>query len=939
MNEISVLTPDKVYQELKTSKRGLTEAEAKQRLEKYGENKIPELKKKPLIWKFLANFYHTFALLLWFSAALSFVAGMDELAWAIIAVIVINALFSFWQEYKAEKATEALKKLIPLYAKVIREGEIKQILATLLVPGDVIILEEGDNISADGRLAEEFELRTNNATFTGESEPSRRTAEPVVRKDLTITELPNLVFSGTSVASGSGRAIVFATGMDTQFGRIAYLTQAVQEELSPLQKEVRRVALIVAALAVVIGLALLVVGSAIARLSLAASFLFAIGMIVANVPEGLLPTLSLSLAAAVQKMVRENALVKKLSSVETLGATTVICTDKTGTLTQNEMTVREIWANQERISVSGVGYKPEGKFLENREPLPQEAATAKLGLLLKVASYCNNARLMPPDGEKPSWTILGDPTEAALLVAARKGGLDYLKALEKENRIYELPFESTRKRMTTIHRVQNPVSLPLLESKDTSTRDKKSRIYQVAYVKGAPKEVLDLCTGIYVNGKVERITPKQRNDIIAENDIFAKQALRVLAFAFRELPPDYKKYTVQEVEKDLVFVGLMAMMDPPRPEVEEAVKRCQRAHIRIIMITGDYGLTAESIARRVGMVSGRETRIVTGAELDRMPDAELSDIVRQKEVIFARVTPDHKLRIATLLRDKGEIVAMTGDGVNDAPALKKADIGVAMGIAGTDVAKEASEMILLDDNFATIVNAVAEGRVVYDNIKKFIVYIFAHLTPEAIPFIFFILFKTPLPITPLQILAIDLGTETLPALALGLEPAEPGIMERPPRSKKESLLNTPLLLRAYVYLGLIESALVVSGYFWVLFSEGWRWGMQVPFNSPLVLKASTMTFLGIVATQVGTVFAAKTNRESVFKVGFFSNPWIIWGIVFETLITLALLYFPPLQKFFGMAPLGWKEWAFVALFPSVIFVADEIRKLIVRRWGVAPKNL
>ncbi|MFZ3062657.1 MAG: cation-transporting P-type ATPase [Actinomycetota bacterium] len=934
MNQVSTLTPAKVYQELKTSKRGLTEAEAKKRLDEYGENKIPEIRKRPLIFKFLANFYHTFALLLWFSAALAFVAGMAELAWAIIAVIVINAVFSFWQEYKAEKATEALKKLVPLYAKVIREGERKQILGTLLVPGDVILLEEGDNISADARLAEEFELRTNNATLTGESEPSRRTAEPVMRKGLTLTELPNLVFSSTSVATGSGKAVVFATGMNTQFGRVAYLTQTVPEELSPLQKEVKRVALVVAALAVVLGLVFFLVGSAIARLSLVASSLFAIGMIVANVPEGLLPTLSLSLAVAVQKMVRENALVKKLSSVETLGSTTVICTDKTGTLTQNEMTVREIWANQERIDVSGVGYKPEGEFLENGKPLSQEALSEKLGLLLKVASYCNNARLIPPNGEKVTWSILGDPTEAALLVATKKGGFDYDKALEKESRIYELPFESIRKRMTTIHQVRNPISLPVLEmGKATGVQDKTTRAYQVAYVKGAPKEVLDLCDRIYVNGRVEKITPDQRDEIIIQNDNLAKQALRVLAFAFRELPPNSKKYTVEEVEKDLVFAGLMAMMDPPRPEVEEAVKRCQRAHIRIIMITGDYGLTAESIATRIGMVSGQKTRIVSGAELDGMPDAELSKVLEQKEVIFARVTPDHKLRIATLLRDKGEIVAMTGDGVNDAPALKKADIGVAMGITGTDVAKEASDMILLDDNFATIVNAIAEGRVVYDNIKKFIVYIFAHLTPEVVPFIFFALLKTPLPITPLQILAIDLGTETLPALALGVEPAEPGIMERPPRSKKEGLLNTPLLLRAYVYLGLIESVLVLSGYFWVLFNEGWRWGMHVPLNSPLVLKASTMTFLGIVATQVGTVFATRTNRVSVFKIGIFSNPWVVWGIIFETLVTLALLYVPPLQRFFGMAPLGLKEWAFVAAFPFIIFLAEELRKLLVRRFN------
>lgn len=927
MSDVFALLPDQVCESLKTSKRGITEKEARTRLQKYGLNKIPEVKGTPLILKFLANFYHTFALLLWFSAALAFIAGMSELGGAIIGVIIINAIFSFWQEYKAEKATEALKKLMPPVARVMREGEIKEIPAEELVPGDLLVLSDGDNISADARVVEEFELRLNMATLTGESLPSRRTTEPLLGKGLAITDIPNLVFSGTSVASGSGRAVVFATGMATQFGKIAYLTQTVEEELSPLQKEVKRVALIVAALAIILGLALFAVNSLVAKLGLAASAMFAIGLIVANVPEGLLPTLSLSLAVAVQRMVKEHSLVKRLSSVETLGSTTVICTDKTGTLTQNEMTVREIFVGNKAIEVSGVGYQPEGEFLFKDEPLSKKEKQSQLDLLFRAAILCNNSRLLSPSETRNSWGIVGDPTEAALLVAAEKAGFHTDQTAQEFPRIYELPFESLRKRMTTIHRQKGQ------GSRQTAGGQARVKGQVVAFVKGAPLEVLSLCTHIQINGRREKISSKQRDKILKENDTFAKAALRVLAFAYRELPENSRKYTVEEVETELTFIGLMAMMDPPRPEVAEAVDECQRAGIRIVMITGDYGLTAESIARRVSIVKGEHVRIVTGSELDAMPDEELTKLL-ESEAIFARVSPEHKLRIASLLEEKGETVAMTGDGVNDAPALKRADIGVAMGITGTDVAKEAGDMILTDDNFASIVKAVELGRIVFENIKKFVVYIFAHLTPEAVPFIGFVIFKIPLPITPIQILAIDLGTETLPALALGVETGEPDIMKRSPRTKREGLLSAPLLLRAYVYLGLIESALVMAGYFFVLYSAGWHWGVQVPIGSTLQLKASTMAFLGIVATQVGTVFACRTNRASVFEIGLFSNTWLIWGIIFETLVTMALLYVPPLQKFFGMYPLGLREWLFVSFFPFVIFFAEEIRKLLVRHFTV-----
>ncbi|MBI2861911.1 MAG: cation-transporting P-type ATPase, partial [Chloroflexi bacterium] len=651
-----------VYETLNTTPRGLSEEEASHRLQLYGPNEIRETGKTPLILRFLANFYQVFALLLWASAGLSFLSGSSALGWAIIAVIVLNAVFSFIQEFQAERAIEALKKLLPAKARVLRDRQAKEILARELVPGDVMILDTGDNISADARLVAEVELRTNNAALTGESEPVRRTADPEPERPVPLIEIPNFVFAGTSVAFGSGRAVVFATGMDTQFGKIAGLTQTVKSAPSPLQIEVQNIALMIAVIAIIVGAALFLVGTFLAELSIPHAMLFAIGMITANVPEGLLPTLTLALAVGVTELARRNALVKRLSAVETMGSVTTICTDKTGTLTQNEMTVREIWCNGKLIHVTGVGYEPSGGLTCDSGPSPF-AATDKLHLLLRAASFCNNARLIPPSSPREKWRIVGDPTEAALLVVALKGSLDHERELEITPRIYELPFESRRKRMTTIHRENGR---------------------PVAYVKGAPKEIIELCNQIVLDGQIQPLTDTLRETITTTNDEFSLSALRVLAVAFRPLPEGINLHAVDQVERDLVFIGLLGMMDPPRPEVANAIKRCYGAGIKIYMITGDYGLTAKAIAARIGLVSGNSTRTVTGAELDHMSDEELREVLLSREVIFARNAPEHKLRIATELKNLGEVVAMTGDGVNDAPALKKADIGIAMGITGTD---------------------------------------------------------------------------------------------------------------------------------------------------------------------------------------------------------------------------------------------------------------
>ena len=923
----SSLTRPEVYAALETSEDGLTSQEAAARLEKYGPNEIREIRGRSLILKFLENFYHLFAIMLWVGGGLAFVGQMPQLGWAIFAVIFINAIFSFWQEFKAEKATEALKRMIPSKAKVMRDGQTQEILAAEIVPGDLIILGEGDNISADARLVEEFEIRTNNATLTGESEPVRKTASAHDDDQLTLIEMPNLIFAGTSVAYGGGKAVVYATGMETQFGKIATLTQSVESELSPLQKEMEKVTQMVAIIATSIGVIFFLLGYFVAHLSLIGGFVFSVGIIVALVPEGLLPTVTLSLAMGVQRMAKRHALIKKLSSVETLGCTTVICTDKTGTLTKNEMTVKDLWVNGEHLEVSGGGYEPTGDFEHDGRALT-EAQRDALEILVRSAALCNNARLIEPGGPEDSWTILGDPTEAALLVAARKAGFDYEAEMKASRRVFELPFDSVRKRMTTVH---------------------MHKFGRIGYVKGAPKEVLELCTSLATADGTKPLSDEMRATVVEQNDSFARDGLRVLAMAYRPITDDERDFSPEKTETDLVFVGLMAMMDPPRDEVSLAVEQCATAGIKVIMITGDYGLTAESIARRIGIVKG-EARIITGNDLNAMDDDGLRAALKLGNVLFARVSPEHKMRIAIVLKSMDEIVAMTGDGVNDAPALKVADIGVAMGIAGTDVAKEAAEMILTDDNFASIVHAIEEGRAVYDNIRRFVGYIFASNMPELLPFIAFVLFRVPLALTVMQVLAIDLGTDMLPALALGTEAAEPGIMTRPPRPRTERMLNKALLVRSMVFLGGIQALAAMGAFFFYQLMHGWQWSMGFaamagPVATPETVAiygsaaasvaiyhvATTMTHVSVVTTQIGNAFAQRTNRESVFRVGFFSNKYLLWGIAAELVIINILVYVQPFQRVFEHGPLGPWDWAFLLALTPLLLIADEIRKYLMRR--------
>jgi P-type Ca2+ transporter type 2C len=909
---------EKLYKELNVTLNGLSDKEAATRLKEYGPNTIIVKRKRPMIFRFLDNFIHLLAIILWVAAALCFIprVGMPQLGYAIIFVIVINAVFSFLQEYRAEKALEALRNLIPSYSKVLRSGEVKEVLSGELVPGDILILEEGDNISADARLIEAYDIRTNNSVLTGESDPQRKNADSIFEENVDELRLANVVYMGTSVTNGSGRAVVYATGMKTQFGKIANLTQSVKEQLSPLQIEINKTSQILAYIAVGIGILFFILSLFTVKIGFVGAFVFAIGCIVAFVPEGLLPTVTISLAMGVQRMAKRNALIKKLSSVETLGCTTVICTDKTGTLTQNEMTVKEIWASGNSYDVSGVGYTPEGEFYNNSSKLTKEESNKIFKPIARAMSFCNNARLVF-DGNIKQWTIKGDPTEGALLVAAKKAGFNYDEEIREEIRTYLLPFDSRRKKMSSIHRTREGT---------------------LAFIKGAPKEMLLNCTKIYMNGNVIDLTPKIREEILTENDEYASKALRVLAMAYRDLNSFKAEYNPENVEKDMVFIGLAAMMDPPRPEVEAAVRQCYKSGIKIIMITGDYGLTADAIARKIGIIRG-ESKIYLGSDIEGMNEEQLREILKLDNIIFARVSPENKMLIAEALKKNGHVVAMTGDGVNDAPALKSADIGIAMGIAGTDVAKEAADMILTDDNFASIVNAIEEGRAV------FITYILASNIPEAVPFIAMVLFKIPLPLTVMQILAVDVGTDILPALALGTEPPEPGIMNKPPRPRNERLLNFKVLARAYLFLGPIEAAMGMIGYFYLYFSKGYNFSMlqtlgtnpKLYVNDIVYMQATTMSHASIIMTQIGNAFACRTNVESVFKAGFFKNRLLLWGILAEVVIINTLIYVPFFAHVFNHAPLGLTNWfVLIAFIPSVL-IAEELRKVVLRRMKINRK--
>ena len=906
------LTVDEVFKELETSPAGLSLEEAQVRYARYGPNSLQESRGPSLLRKLLAQLTHFLALLLWIAAGLAFTAdwlkpgeGMATLGWAIVGVIVINAAFSFFQAYKAERAVQALRRLLPATAWVLRDGQTQQVPRRELVPGDLLLLEEGEQVSADARLIEAVAMRVDNSSLTGEAQPARRIADPVT--DGHALEIANLVFAGTTVLSGRGRAVIHATGMQTEFGKITRLATTVEPGPSPLQREIAHVTHVVALLSLAMGVVFFLIGVSMG-LGLWVSAIFGIGIIAANVPEGLLPTVTLALAMGSQRMAARHALIKQLNSVETLGCTTVICTDKTGTLTENRMRV-------DRIFVDGVDIecRPDSLMLRGRLLGGQDMEQWQP--LIDAITLCNNARRVRKQDGRAG--ITGDPTEVALIEFALDHGLLHG---QQPARMGELPFDAERKRMSTLHWVGGRL---------------------VAYVKGAPEFVLPLCARVHRRGETLPMSADDRQHFLAQSRSFAQQAYRVLAVAMRDIERGQESLTIETVERDLTFLGLVAMMDPPHREVPDAVSRCERAGIRVVMITGDHPLTALAVARKIGLAPeedapGGLVPVIEGSRLETMTDGDLRALLTparrgEPDPIFARMAPRHKLRVVTILEDMDEVVAVTGDGVNDAPALKKASIGIAMGVAGTDVAKETAAMILLDDNFATIVNAVEEGRAVYANIRKFATYVLSSNVAEVTPYLGYGMFGVPLALTIPQVLAVDLGTDMVPAIALGAEEPHAGIMDLPPRPRSERLLNRFLLLRTYLFLGLIEAGIAMAAFFWFLYASGWTWGTPLAWTEPLYRQATTVTFAAIVVAQVANVFACRSEHVSAFRLGFLTNPFILLGILVELSLLLLLVYTPIGHLALGTEPLPSWTWGPLILGGAGLLLAEELRKFVMAR--------
>lgn len=861
----------KVMENLGVGSSGLTEEEAKIRLEKYGYNKLKEKKPPSKLKLFLSQFKSFLIILLLFATIVSLLIGNVLDAIAIFTILIIIGILGFIQEYRAEKAVESLKKMIVPEATVIRNGEITVIHASEIVPGDIIVLEQGDRVPADARVIESVNLKTDESTLTGESLPVSKYEKSI--EDKPLPERVNMVFMGTTVSYGRGKAVVVSTGMNTQIGKIAEIIQE-KEEITPLQKKLNNLGKFLGTIALFVCVIVFLIGM-IKGNNPVEMFMTSVALAVSAVPEGLPAIATITLALGIRRMVSKKALVKHLSAVETLGETTVICADKTGTMTTNEMTVRYLWTYRGFVKVTGAGFNPKGLFYRKNKkinPLKEK----DIHLLLKTGYLCNNAKLLSPlPLIRPEWKIIGDPTEGALIVAGKKANIK-----TDAKRIWEIPFSSERKMMTVVCESENKREI---------------------YTKGAPELVLELCTHILVNGKKTRLSKKHKDKILEILEEFTNRGLRVLGLAYSQLR--HKSLKQEDIEINLTFIGLAGMIDPPRPEVKSAIKKCKQAGIKVVMITGDHKLTAMSIARELEIIGvDSEEFVVTGEEIDKLSEEELDEIV-ENTFVYARVLPEHKVRILKVLKRKGHVVAMTGDGVNDAPALKKADIGVSMGIKGTEVAKEASDMILLDDNFATIVAAIEEGRGVYDNIHKSVRFLLSANFDEIIETTLAILIGLPLPFLPLQILWINLITDGLPALALSVDPKEEDIMKRRPRNPKKGILSGMLM---FILVAAILDVISSFGLFvWTLRTTG------------DIVKARTVAVTTAIFFELFFVFNCRSEKHSFIKTDVLSNKKLIAAVIISILLQIAVIYVPLFQEVFGTTSLGFIDWVRIVIFSSI----------------------
>jgi magnesium-transporting ATPase (P-type) len=897
------LGPRQVLEALGSSWEGLAAEDAAARLRRQGPNELPKAHGPGPVMQLLAQLTHFFALMLWAASILAFVGGMPQLGVAIIIVVVINGAFSFVQEYRAERAIHALTALLPDLVTIRRDGRRAQVPSGELVVGDLMLLMEGDRIPADARLVRSDGLKVDMSTMTGESEPLERyAAATAVPTDP--LEATNIVFAGTYVASGSGLAVVALTGSKTRLGGISTLTGQVVRRPTPLRRDLDRAVRLISAMAIIAGLAFF--GASLARGTPARDgFLFAIGVIVALVPEGLLPTLTLSLAMSATRMADRGALVRHLEAVETLGSTTVICSDKTGTMTTNQMTARSVAMAGHRFDVTGSGYEPGGTILSGGHPLGPRIREHLLPVL-RATALCGDARVVQRNGH---WVCSGDPTEGALVVLARKGGVPREEAERSAPRMREFPFESVRRRMTTVH------ALP------------GGRFWVV--VKGSPEAVLEACSAVRHGVRTVALGPEEEMRVFDDVEELAADGLRVLAFASRET--DRMPETADEAERDLELLGLVGMADPIRAEVPDAIRRCRHAGIRVVMVTGDHPATAASIARKAGIPV---ERIALGPELPAGPDA-LAEMLEDRSItVIARVAPEQKLRIAEAFQALGEVVAMTGDGVNDAPALRRSDIGVAMGVAGTDVAREAADLVLLDDNFVHIVEAVEEGRAAFDNIRRFLTYHLTDNVAELAPFVAWALTagRIPLVITVLQVLALDIGTDLLPALALGAQRPEADAMDRPPRARSARLLSANVVGRAFGFLGPVEALLSLAMLpIGAALFFGWAPGTPLPSGGTELATLSGMVFAAIVVMQMANALECQGTPASLVAIRPFGNHLLVGAIVAEGAVLLCFLYVPALAAALRQQGLSWLQWLPVLVTPVAFLAAEETRKAIVRR--------
>ena len=887
------LEAEQILQELKTdSHRGLSAEDVRSRLEKYGYNELQREEKVSPWTLFFNQFKNALIIILLIAIVLSAIVGEYVDAIIIAIIVIFCAILGFVQEYRAERALEALKQMLSPTITVLRGGKEEEAASKELVPGDILLLEAGDKVPADARLIENHSLRCDEAPLTGESIPVGK-AVKALAADIPVGDRKNMVFTGTTVTYGRGKAVVTSTGMTTEFGKIAKEVMAVETEATPLERRTQEIgkwlgiaALVICFLVAAISIIREAIGGKIDLPFIVTMVMFAVALAVAAVPEALAAIVTGALAIGMHQMAKRNALIRKMPAVETLGCTTVICADKTGTLTKGEMTLRKIFTAGRIVEVTGVGYEPRGEFKGSNVDLRNDKS---LQMLLQAGVLCSDAAL---DQKESKWIIKGDPTEGALVVAAVKAGLHVTELRTQMPRVEELPFSSERKRMTTIHAM--------------SDGDR------TAFMKGAPETVLGRCTRILEDGGVRDLTDGDRSQILKANEEMAQGALRVLGLSYRR-NADSVECSEEVLEREMVFIGLAGMMDPPRDEAVEAIKVCKQVGIKPIMITGDHKLTAVAVAKEMGMFKEGD-KVLTGEELESLSDVELEKLV-DRVTVYARVSPMHKLKIVKAWKSRGEVVAMTGDGVNDAPALKQADIGVAMGITGTDVAKEAADMVLNDDNFATIVKAIELGRWIYDNIKKYLTFLLRCNIIEVVVIGGVVLISGPeyLPLLPAAILYMNLATDGLPALALGVAPPDPDIMERPPRDPEESVFSWDVV--AFIGLALVVE---IPVRFYLFYSE-----------LSDIIHARTVMFFLFVIIELVVAFNFRSLRFSVLKAR--PHKWLVLAIVWEILLVVFLIQIPTVREAFGIKKPSFEDLEILFVFAAVVFVSMEIIKAIIKR--------